>query len=54
MAVLKETEKILEVISAPFYGLPTSKVEYLKDLYWMLTLWINLIILTLSTRSVKK
>ena len=30
--VIKEMEKLLEVISAVFYGLPTNKVKYLKDL----------------------
>ena len=32
MEVVKEMEKLLEVISALFYGLPTNKVKYLKDL----------------------
>ena len=32
MEVIKEIEKILEVRSALFYGLPTSKIDYLKDL----------------------
>ena len=32
MKVVKEMEKKLEVTSAVFYGLPTNKIKYLKDL----------------------
>ena len=32
MEVINEIEKLLEVISAVFYGLLTDKVNYLKDL----------------------
>ena len=32
MEVVKEIEILLEVITAIFYGLPTNKVKYLKDL----------------------
>ena len=32
MEVINEIEKLLEVISAVFYGLLTDKVSYLKDL----------------------
>ena len=30
--IIKEMEKLLQVISTVFYGLSTNKVKYLKDL----------------------
>ena len=32
MEVIKELKKLLELISPVFYGLPTNKVNYFKDL----------------------
>ena len=32
MEVIEEMEKVLEIISAVFYGWLTNKVKYLKDL----------------------
>ena len=32
MEVLKEMEKLLEATTAVFYGLPSNKFRYLKDL----------------------
>ena len=32
MEVIKELKKLLKLISPVFYGLPTNKVNYFKDL----------------------
>ena len=32
MEVIKELKKLLELISPVFYGLPTNRVNYFKDL----------------------